>query len=126
VAAANQKTYNFTDAQPASDYIYYRLKIVEMDGTYKLSYIVSLKSKLSLNITLSPNPVRNVLMIQHPKVATDGHIQIVSADGRLIKDLRLPANAVISNVDMSGFASGLYHVVFKSGTDVFSKTVLKQ
>jgi len=126
VTAAHQKTYSFTDAQPASDYTYYRLRIVEMDGSYKLSYIVSLKSKLSLNITLSPNPVRNVLMIQHPKVATDGHIQIVSADGRLIKDLRLPANAVISNVDMSGFASGLYHVVFKSGADVFSKTVIKQ
>jgi hypothetical protein len=126
IAAAGQKTYNFTDAQPASDYTYYRLKIVEMDGTYKLSYIVSLKSKLSLNITLSPNPVRNVLMIQHPKVATDGHIQIVSANGMLIKDLRLPANAVLSNVDMSGFASGLYHVVFKSGTDLFTKTVIKQ
>lgn len=126
VAAANQKTYSFTDAQPASDYNYYRLKMVEMDGSYKLSYIVSLKSKLSLNITLSPNPVRNVMMIQHPKVVTEGHIQIVSTNGMLMKDLRLPANAVISTIDMSGFASGVYHVVFKSGTDVFSKTVIKQ
>ena len=97
-----------------------------MDGSYKLSYIISLKSKLSLSITTSPNPVKNALMIQHPKVTTDGHIQIVSANGQMLKDIRLAANAVISNVDMSGFASGLYHIVFKSGSDVFSKTVLKQ
>jgi hypothetical protein len=126
VKATNQKTYSFTDAQGTSENSYYRLKMVEMDGSFKLSYIVSLKSKLSLNISTSPNPVKNALMIQHPKVATDGHIQIVSANGQMLKDIRLAANAVISNVDMSGFASGLYHIVFKSGSDVFSKTIIKQ
>jgi hypothetical protein len=126
VKATNQKTYGFTDAQSTSENSYYRLKMVEMDGSYKLSYIVSLKSKVSLTITTSPNPVKNALMIQHPKVATDGHIQIVSANGQMLKDIRLAANAVISNVDMSGFTSGLYHIVFKSGSDVFSKTVIKQ
>jgi hypothetical protein len=126
VKATNQKTYSFTDAQSTSENSYYRLKMVEMDGSYKLSYIVSLKSKVSLTITTSPNPVKNALMIQHPKVATDGHIQIVSANGQMLKDIRLAANAVISNVDMSGFTSGLYHIVFKSGSDVFSKTVIKQ
>ena len=126
VKAANQKTYSFTDAQAASENSYYRLKMVDIDGSYKLSYIISVKSKLSMNISLSPNPVKNMLMIQHPKVADNGHIQIVSANGQTLKDIRLAANAVISNVDMSGFASGLYHIVFKSGSDVFSKTVLKQ
>lgn len=126
VKAANQKTYSFTDAQGASENSYYRLKMVEMDGSYKLSYIISVKSKLNTNISLSPNPVKNLLMIQHPKVAIDGHIQIISANGQMLKDIRLAANAVISNVDMSGFTSGLYHIVFKSGSDMFSKTVLKQ
>lgn len=126
VKAANQKTYSFTDGQASSENSYYRLKMVDMDGSYKLSYIVSVKSKLNTNISLSPNPVKNILMIQHPKVATDGHIQIVSANGQTLKDIRLAANAVISNVDMSAFTSGLYHIVFKSGSDMFSKTVLKQ
>jgi hypothetical protein len=126
VKAANQKTYSFTDAQAVSENSYYRLKMVDIDGSYKLSYIISVKSKLSMNISVSPNPVKNTLMIQHPKVATNGHIQIVSANGQMLKDIRLAANAVISNVDMSGFANGLYHIVFNSGSDMFSKTVLKQ
>lgn len=126
VPATHQKSYSFTDAQTASDYTYYRLKMVDIDGSYKLSFIISLKSKLSLSISLSPNPVKNALLIQHPKSGTEGRIQIVNANGQLIKDLRLPASAVLTTVDMTGLATGLYHVVFKNGTDVFSKMVLKQ
>ncbi|OQP65210.1 hypothetical protein A3860_16185 [Niastella vici] len=126
VKAANLKTYSFTDAQAASQNSFYRLKMIEQDGSFKYSYIISVKSKLSLDISLSPNPVKSSLMIQHPKAGVNGHIQIISAAGQTLKDIRLSANAVISNVDMSGFTSGLYHVVFRNGSDVFSKTVLKQ
>lgn len=126
VKAANLKTYSYADAQAASENSYYRLKMVEIDGTYKYSYVISVKSKLSMNISLSPNPVKSMLMIQHPKSAVTGHIQIVNATGQLVKDIRLSANAVISNVDMSGFTTGLYHVVFKNGSAMLTKTVLKQ
>jgi hypothetical protein len=59
-------------------------------------------------------------------VISDGHIQIFGSNGQLFKDVKLAPNAVISNVDMSGFTSGLYHIVFKSGSDMFNKTVIKQ
>jgi hypothetical protein len=100
--------------------------MVELDGTYKYSFIISLKAKLTANIALSPNPVKNMLMIQHPKAGATGHIQIISATGQLVRDIRLSANAVISNVDMSALTNGLYHVVYRNGSDMFSKTVLKQ
>jgi hypothetical protein len=126
VKATSQKTYSFTDGSSSDNNSYYRLKMVDIDGAFKYSYIVSIKSKLNTNISLSPNPVKNNLMIQHPKVITEGHIQVFSSNGQLLKDVRLAANAVISNVDMSGFTSGLYHIVFKSGSDMFNKTVIKQ
>jgi hypothetical protein len=126
VKAANLRSYSFTDAHPAADNNYYRLKMVEMDGTFKYSFIISLKAKLTTNISVSPNPVKNFVMIQHPKAGAAGHIQIISATGQMIRDIRLSANAVISNVDMSGFTSGLYHIVFKNGGEIFNKTILKQ
>lgn len=125
VKAANLKSYNFTDPQSAAN-SYYRLKIVDVDGAYKYSYIVSVKAKLDASLLLSPNPVKSSLMIQHPKANTTSHIQIMSASGQLLRDIRLSTNAVITNIDMSGFTSGLYHVVYKNGSDIFSKTVLKQ
>lgn len=125
VKAANLKAYSFTDAASAEN-SYYRLKMVEVNGTYKYSYIVSVKAKLAASISLSPNPVKTSVMIQHPKAGTNSHIQILGAAGQLIRDIRLSANAVISNVDMSGLTNGLYHVIYKNGSDIFSKTVLKQ
>jgi hypothetical protein len=126
VKSTSQKAYSFTDGSTGDNNSYYRLKMVDIDGAFKYSYIVSIKSKLNANISLSPNPVKNNLLIQHPKVITEGHIQVISANGQLLKDVILAANAVISNVDMSGFTSGLYHIVFKSGSDMFNKTVIKQ
>lgn len=126
VKAANLRSYSFTDAQPAADNNYYRLKMVEQDGTFKYSFIISLKAKLTTNISVSPNPVKNFVMIQHPKAGVAAHIQIISATGQMIRDIRLSANAVISNVDMSGLTNGLYHIVFKNGAEIFSKTILKQ
>ncbi|MFL5744163.1 MAG: T9SS type A sorting domain-containing protein [Niastella sp.] len=126
VKATSQKTYSFTDGSTSDNNSFYRLKMVDINGDFKYSYIVSIKSKLIANISLSPNPVKNNLMIQHPKVITEGHIQVISANGQLLKDVKLAANAVISNVDMSGFTSGLYHILFKSGSDMFNKTVIKQ
>jgi hypothetical protein len=126
IKATSQKTYSFTDGSNSDNSSYYRLKMVDLDGAFKYSYIVSIKSKLNANISLSPNPVKNNLMIQHPKVITEGHIQVISANGQLLKDVKLATNAVISNVDMSGFTSGLYHIVFKSGSEMFNKTVIKQ
>jgi len=126
VKATSQKAYSFIDGATSNDNSFYRLKMVDIDGSFKYSYIVSIKSKLNANISLSPNPVKNNLMIQHPKVITEGHIQIFSSNGQLFKDVKLAPNAVISNVDMSGFTSGLYHIVFKSGSDMFNKTVIKQ
>ncbi|MBO9201242.1 MULTISPECIES: T9SS type A sorting domain-containing protein [Niastella] len=126
VKGTNQKAYSFVDAQSNADNSYYRLKMVDLDGSFKYSYIVSFRSKMNMNISLSPNPVKNNLMVQHPKVTTEGHIQIISFNGQVVKDLKLAANAVISNIDMSGFSNGLYHVEFRNGSDMFSKTVIKQ
>lgn len=126
VAASNQSSYSFTDVQANSDNTYYRLKMVEQDGSFKLSYILTLKSKLSASLSLSPNPVRSTLIIQHPKVTGEAHLQVINTSGQLVRDFRLPASAVISNVDMSGLANGMYHVVFRSGSDVVTKMVLKQ
>jgi hypothetical protein len=80
----------------------------------------------NFGISLWPNPVSHILTIQYPKVVNEGHIQILSAYGTLIKDLRLPATAATSTIDVSGFASGLYHVVFISDSRVYTKRFLKQ
>lgn len=77
------------------------------------------------HISLSPNPVRDALMVQYPMAEVEGHIQVINAAGVLVKDLRLSANSTFSKIDFSALASGLYYVVFKSGSTKFIRTVFK-
>lgn len=126
INAENLKNYSFTDAQPGSDHNYYRLRIVDVNGSYRLSHIVSVKSKAMLTLKLSPNPVRGTLTVQHPKASAGTYMQILSAEGRMVRQIQVPANAVITPVDMSAFRNGTYYISFTSGKDKFTATVVKQ
>ncbi len=126
VTAERKKTYSFTDMQPVGENNFYRLKMIDLDGNYKLSHVVSIKSKLSLNIVLSPNPVKDMLLVQHPKVTGNSSLQLMNADGRTLINKIIPANAVQTSIDLSSFRGGLYFVVFQNESGAFSKTILKK
>lgn len=77
-------------------------------------------------LTLSPNPVVNKLKVQYPMAENDSRIQVFNGQGMLMKDLRLSAHTEASTIDMSGFAAGLYYLLYQSGGKEVVKKVLKQ
>jgi hypothetical protein len=79
--------YNFTDLAPFTTTNYYRLKQVDIDGRYKYSSILTIKSdsKLKKNISISPNPVSDKINIRiSSDAATNGGIRIINAAGQVI------------------------------------------
>jgi len=71
VIAASQSKYNWTDLTPVNGSNYYRIKIVGLDDSYKLSQVVNVKIGGSgINIVNIANPVRNkTLMLQLENIA---------------------------------------------------------
>ncbi|HYE53205.1 MAG TPA: T9SS type A sorting domain-containing protein [Chitinophagaceae bacterium] len=126
VAAANKTNYNYVDALPTSANNFYRLRIVDVDNVTKISHIVSIKSKVGLNIEAYPNPVRDRMIVQHPKAITGSRMQIVNMNGQVVKDVQLPANAVVTPLDVTGLKNGTYYIVFRSGAESFSQRITKQ
>lgn len=59
--------YNFTDNAPTNGINYYRLKQVDVDGTFTFSYIVKVKNTKLGSITIYPNPASNVLYVDGVK-----------------------------------------------------------
>ena len=51
-------TYQWTDHFPASEYNYYRVKTIELNGTINFSDIVTVKTAVTVNqqISVFPNP----------------------------------------------------------------------
>jgi Secretion system C-terminal sorting domain len=80
--------YNFLDVNAPTVNLYYRLKQVDVDGTFTYSDVVLVRAGKSNNGTISifPNPIAdykiNINISNLPKVK--GEINIISTDGKKV------------------------------------------
>ena len=125
VTATQSKKYSYTDPNTTGSG-FYRLRILDHDGTYRMSHIVSIKSKGVIAIKATPNPVKSILNVDHPKAAPGTTIHIFNAAGVVVRKVTVPENAVLSPVDFTTLQGGLYHIVFRSKDQVLSLAVVKQ
>jgi Secretion system C-terminal sorting domain len=100
--SSDEKTYHFTHSKPAAIGHYYRLKMVDKDGTFKYSTIISLINSGSKNLTLYPNPTKNSVTIR----TTDYNqpMRLFNIAGALLYS----ADTTPEQLDLSNFAAGMY------------------
>lgn len=126
VKAENKKSYSFTDNFPSTSNNFYRLKMVDLDGRYRISHIVSVKGKATLGIETFPNPVNDRVIVQHPKAKASTFIQLVNLQGQVVKTVDVPVNAVATQVEVTSLKNGAYYLIFRSATETFSQRIVKQ
>ena len=113
------QTYTFTDESASEANYYYRLKIMDLDGTYELSKIIYLQSNCVSNlgqIELYPNPVSEdnnmTLRILSTSAVQSTEITIYDILGRpasiLSTDLDKGENLIRLNTDQ--LSSGNYFI----------------
>ncbi len=125
VAAAGnstgEKSYQFTDAKPSffNQPVYYRLKLVDLDGKFNYSKTVQLTlSARSIYVySISPNPARDFIIagITSNKAAA-AEANIISLSGNVVKRQALAVQKGSNNYRL-GIASlprGLYFLRFQS------------
>jgi len=128
IAAKNTSSasYSYSDNKFLTGTAYYRIKIVDNDGSANYSGVVSISGKLPLEISVFPNPVVNNLTFIHPKAGTNASMQLFTLDGKLVLFRNLQIGAVQTSVDVSGFSKGLYIAVFANGNNKQSFKFEKQ
>jgi len=106
-------TYSFEHTSPSS-VNYYRLKLIDMDGSvsYSNNRFHQKPTCLEERIHFSPNPAGNNITITSPE-NTPLSISIYQTDGKLVRVVEI--NSSSQNIDLSNLASGVYFVVFSSG-----------
>ncbi len=118
--------YNFTDHSPAAVTNYYRLKQTDIDGNYKYSSVVTVKSgsKSNNTLTVSPNPVTDKININISSDAvTTGELRIITNSGQVIyrENKRLVKGENIFTITSpAGLSKGLYTVQVITGNEVLS------
>ena len=98
------RAYEYWDAAPPAGLSYYRLAIVDEDGTQEASEAVSVTVDAGADFLLAPNPAASTVCLSG--VSTGEQLRIVDPLGRVVRAQALEAPCL----DVSDLASGVYVV----------------
>ena len=109
--------YAFSDNIPADcrDVVYYRLKIIDNDGSFKYSEIIKLPIVKINEITIYPNPAQDYIIVN--TVKNNAEIQIVNNVGQIVLRQKLLSNN--QKINIENLRTGIYVVKVFGETQLY-------
>ncbi len=106
--------YLYKHYQPVSGNNYYRIKMVENDGSYKYSNIVVVNFDGKEGISIYPNPVKETLTVEWKKQKSEKvSVQITDITGRILnlQHIQLQSGNNLFQLNTNKLSKGTYFVV---------------
>jgi sialate O-acetylesterase len=119
--------YHYTDMPEAETVNYYRLKMVDMDGSFVYSKVLS-ESFDASNTSLLVYPsiaTQNKIEVTFKKVSADAHIKIVNIMGQLMDFRQLQAGLSSESVDLTNYTEGAYFLILQDKGMIQSRKFVK-
>lgn len=120
-----RQNYKFADQNPLSDESFYRLKMIDKDGTFAYSRIENIKITNAAELVLYPNPVVDRLCFNLPNSTGIKEVSFYNTSGSKV----LISNAIgTSGIDVRNLISGTYvvNLSFLDGTSQSSKIIVSK
>ncbi|MBL0335488.1 MAG: S8 family serine peptidase [Chitinophagaceae bacterium] len=120
ISTGNQ-SYSYTDIEANKSGVrYYRLKIVNQDGSIQYSAVKAVIFTGEFIWTINPNPSNGVFHVSFQATAgNDMQCRLMDVNGKVLKQFRQPVTGFIQkfSLDMQSpaFATGMYFLELKSG-----------
>jgi hypothetical protein len=124
--ASNGSAYQFSDVNKTLPNQFYRLRLVDNDGTFKYSSVVAVNGKASISLALYPNPVTNTIILSHPKAIAGAAIKVTGIDGRLLSTQNVQTGATQTSIDAARLVKGNYVVSFVNDGIATTTQLVKQ
>jgi hypothetical protein len=120
------KQYEFEDANPLPS-AYYRLKMLDRDGSFTHSNVLFAKRELDRGILhrVYPNPAMDLLWIEYSLLEeADAVIQIWHSDGRLVFELTQasPNGTNLIPLQIADLPVGTYHIAVRTAQESLGHT----
>ena len=127
VAGQNLINYQFTDYSiNANSIVYYRLKLIDIDGRFKYSNVVAVRFEQSANsIQVFPNPTNGNAQLRFAtplQAATI--ITVYDFTGRIVKQVNATVGSNITNLNLTGLSAGKYAIKIADNRQVITKSVI--
>ncbi|MBL4704660.1 MAG: T9SS type A sorting domain-containing protein, partial [Flavobacteriales bacterium] len=130
--SASNRHYQLFDLElPSAIRWYYRLKMVDMDGSYEYSRPISIQQEVSHSIgELFPVPANDYVKFQmYSNGIGQWQIKVFSADGKLVYNLMEKSIDGLNEytINLNALLSGMYFLTItdKNGKTNFSKPFIK-
>lgn len=116
-------SYNYLDKKPGNGLNYYRLKLVDIDGHFEYSKILSITNDRETAINIYPNPATDYFILENAGNDLDA-VNIFDALGKQI-NLNVTRNNGQLRINTSAVATGSYFVTWqKNGVKYTRKIVV--
>ena len=127
-ATGNSETeiqYQYLDDAPISGNNFYRLKQVDIDGSYKFSNTIVVEVDRSMDLQIFPNPTTDKLFIT-TNIKGQYYIEILSATGKEVYK-SYPENNLSNtfNLNIKELQQGIYIVKLISGNTILTDQFVK-
>jgi hypothetical protein len=111
---SRNNTYDMIDAQPVSGRNYYRLKVVDKDGKFKYSQIISLNWNVKGGTVLVfPNPATGKVNIEIPQEWRSGaEVSLINYNGQELMTGKYQNTSVIT-LPLDAIGTGIYMLKIK-------------
>jgi hypothetical protein len=94
--------------------VFYRLKMVDIDGTYKYSPVVKLLNGQNNQLIVFPSPAKDVITIfVSDNSLLQSLVYLYDANGRMLRRETLTKN--LQQLSIENLAGGFYFLKFKNG-----------
>ncbi|MBL7719854.1 MAG: T9SS type A sorting domain-containing protein, partial [Flavipsychrobacter sp.] len=125
-AKGDASAYAYWDAEPVTGANYYRVKLVDANGNYGYTKVVTATVKgTNFSVEAYPNPVGDVLTVKaNGAMGTNAMLEITDATGKAIRTVKFESNSL--NVNMSDLAAGVYFIKYSDDANHESIKITKQ
>lgn len=109
IEAKNQSAYDHKYLHTIAQNEFYRIKLIDKDGSYAYSKIVSLNTSRKLSISVYPNPAKEFIMVDLNGIIPEKTaIILYNASGQAVK--KIPAAKNANKIAIQHLSKGLYHL----------------
>jgi hypothetical protein len=118
--AGNATSYSYVDIVNNANTLFYRVKAVAANGTFKYSSVVKVNSEASIDLSLYPNPVQNTLNIQlGQQVKGQVNVRVLDSKGTVVLERSglYPANTNFIQLEVGHLPYGKYLLQLTNGSD---------
>ncbi|MCS3798633.1 choice-of-anchor Q domain-containing protein [Niastella sp. OAS944] len=113
---AGNNVYSYKDYNSFNGKIYYRLKMVDKDGQFTYSTIVTLNNNGTGSVSIYPNPANDKVYLNTGSELLQQSARLYDVSGQLLQTIQI--RNTLQPIYVQHLKSGLYLLQFDNGTTV--------